>query len=412
MAKFWTSFVLLCFLIFVECKYKLSVVDEFSDFSYVSKFCFNLQYYEMGSLIGVALPLIDNQNFFFYNESQWPIVFKNPSMSCQEKQARSVIPPFNFTKSMVEVGFEADVLGTDGKPYFLYVVASNCNQREAVEYELWFRNAPGLFTSEFSCEDQGLLETYLVFFPLYFLMWFIQLRGRKELLRMGEIHPIVNLLTSAMALKSMCVLSLFIHLFAYGFNGTGALFLDWIGQLAGVGGELCCLFLILVIARGWTISTTLLGDRRPLYVIGFPFIIAYLFFFIWKAADIHPESVNTIWETPPGITVLVLRVLFCGIMLFFLQATYRAENDNTKRTFYVRIGCLATLWLLLFPTSVLIVSNFHPWVRTKVMTVISLVLDGLLLSSLTFVLWPTRVGQVFAVVTAPSPAANLPYQEL
>jgi hypothetical protein len=98
---------------------------------------------------------------------------------------------------------------------------------------------------------------------------------------------------------------------------------------------LALLHLMLDIAKGWPISTNYVPGRRINYAIIAFFALIYIMLFIWDNLVRDPASVLYLYESPPGYAIIALRFLVMLWFLYCIQQTFRLENEQRKRGFYM-----------------------------------------------------------------------------
>lgn len=134
--------------------------------------------------------------------------------------------------------------------------------------------------------DQGLYALFLVSFFVWGIGLGAQLWASRWLWRTRTFHPIVKLYTLSLVLWWLFITCLMIHWAVYNGNGVGVPFLQGLGhvfevrrawQKSGGGLLLTCstlqvfarvvfLLLVMLIATGWTISSTVLRNRAHILI--------------------------------------------------------------------------------------------------------------------------------------------------
>jgi len=184
-------------------------------------------------------------------------------------------------------------------------------------------------------------------------------------------------------------------------DGIGSPGLEGVGLVLTMLSQLMFMFLCILISKGWTITTNHLG--QPLLVKGTILImfILYLALFIWDYVGRDPASTIYFFDSIVGYLIISVRI---GILIWFCWSivdTYQMEDDPGKRRFYITFGMLALCWFLMLPFFVLVALGLDDWVRYRVVTGITLVIDAFGLVSMVFLFWPTRIEDYFTVRTTP-----------
>ena len=253
---------------------------------------------------------------------------------------------------------------------------------------------------EFGVDEQGLLATYLVFFLTFVVDSTLHSWGLIKMWRQDALHPIVKLLTSSILLQCVSIFCEFVHLAIYSGNGVGAPVMDGISQVLDMVSQLFFMLLLILISKGWTISSPRLTDRRALFIILAVFLFSYVALFIWKEAATDSASTSYVYESPPGIILLVMRTLTLGWFLYCLHLTFTHETHPDKRRFYIVFGSLYSLWFIGLPVIVGVAAVLDAWVRMKIVMAIYLAFNMAAVSGLGWLLWPSRAHEYFRI-TAP-----------
>uniref|UniRef100_A0A914RYT0 GPR180/TMEM145 transmembrane domain-containing protein n=1 Tax=Parascaris equorum TaxID=6256 RepID=A0A914RYT0_PAREQ len=175
-------------------------------------------------------------------------------------------------------------------------------------------------------------------------------------------------------------------------------FVKLLGQIFRAASTISFLFLLLLLAKGYTITRGRLSNvgAWKMAVLISLFIITYLAMFIWQIRVFDPARITYMFESLPGYIIVGLRVL--AWIWYCTSAYLTVIKYPLKRNFYFVLSVLMTLWFWMGPISV-IIANFllDNWVREEVVNLVdcSVVAYGYL---------------VFMVLTWPSSAnANFPY---
>jgi hypothetical protein len=119
--------------------------------------------------------------------------------------------------------------------------------------------------------------------------------------------------------------------------------------------------------------------------------------FIWENVGRNPASTLYIYESAPGIALLVLRGLTLIWFLFSLKQSYSDEIHPEKKKFYLLFGQLFAIWFLVLPLIVIIASLLPSWYRLKVVIALYLIVNTLAFGTLGFLLWPSRATIYFSI---------------
>jgi len=218
---------------------------------------------------------------------------------------------------------------------------------------------------------------------------------------MESWHPIVRILTVAITFQSLAALSEMIHYCIYLRDGIGAPGLKGLGELLTMGSQLILMFLCVLVAKGWAITSSLLTARNLLGVIMALLLLAYLALFIWDNAGRDPASTLYFYDSIPGLIVILLRVGVTAWFLWCLRNTIGFEALPDKRKFYTIFGFCFTVWFLLLPGIVAFALALEPWYRFRTVRGMTLCADALAYIAFIVLLWPSRAATFFNIKPTP-----------
>lgn len=138
-----------------------------------------------------------------------------------------------------------------------------------IHYDIWLVNgAPSSrsnnrFEHQFSYEHHDIVEIYIYSFIIYlFILPFILYRLRSH------FHYLYLLLAVYVGFELISRFLSLIHNFVFAYDGRGVYTLQFLGELIeSIGGGLF-IFILLVIARGWTIRSRELKISRRSFLFG------------------------------------------------------------------------------------------------------------------------------------------------
>jgi len=213
------------------------------------------------------------------------------------------------------------------------------------------------------------------------------------------VHPIVKLFTFSLFFQLLSVLAEAIHYLVYSFDGKGVLPLDKFSEGMEALGRVAFILLLILLAKGWTISTDELRYRGFLIVGMLALFFAYfsLIIFDWAARD--PESTLYEYESVPGALIVSLNGLTGIWFVVTILFTWRAEDDQVKKNFLLQLGLIYTVWFAVLPVMVLLGLGLDPWVREKIVKSMNLTITTLAFFILGYLLWPSRSDAYFRIKT-------------
>jgi cbb3-type cytochrome oxidase subunit 3 len=195
--------------------------------------------------------------------------------------------------------------------------------------------------------------------------------------------------------------SYFVHYAIYSKNGVGSGFLHFVGSAWDFGGELIMMVLLILIASGWGITFPTIShiqDRKVVLGISFGIFSAiYISMFFWSAFGLDPATTVYVYASTPGVIILVMRSIAMLFFAFCLWRTYKQENDEGKRNFYLRFGIVFGIWFLSLPFLAIIGQGIHAYKRAKIIYGLYNTNQAIFLSILGYLLWPSVVAKYFEV---------------
>eukprot|EP00164_Ancoracysta_twista_P001448 GFYU01001888.1.p1 GENE.GFYU01001888.1~~GFYU01001888.1.p1 ORF type:complete len:434 (-),score=118.82 GFYU01001888.1:274-1575(-) len=358
---------------------------------------------------GVYLLIADDEVWKNMRAASWP---RDDVASCQdlvnwfdESQLRSPSAAVKQTTGYVlwKVDGKSHHQGFDDnrRPHYWYWALLNCNTTTmSIKYEASYLNPGGFWTREISYDYQGYPEMYVVFSILFLIFAVIHIKGTLSLGRTSPLHPIIKLLTTAVALQFASLMFIMIHWLVYAGNGKGAPALDAIGFFIDAAANLIFLYLLLGLAMGWGISMiSVFEHKKQIMGVLVAYFILYFLVFIWEYVARDPASTYYMYESGPGIVLIVARLLTLGWFLWLIYNTYAHESLPEKRRFYKHFSIVYSLWFLGLPFVVLMAAVLDPWVRAKTVTAIYLLITTIGFCYVGFWFWPTRAAQFFKIET-------------
>jgi len=269
-------------------------------------------------------------------------------------------------------------------------------------YEFIFTNPEyGPWEKQFSFDRWGIGQTYIAFFVLYIILLALNIYGSIQLYKVEAYHPLVKILTVSNILEFFNVLFQMIHYSIYAGDGVGAPALESFGNLLNMISNLLLMFFCILVAKGWAITSTYLSQKNIVLIVMSVFTLGYLVLFFWDTFARDPALTLYFYESVPGVIVLILRTVLVIWFLWSLRDTLRLENLPERRQFYKIFGVSYSVWFLLLPIFVFILSFVDPWVRFKIIRGISIAIDFAGLGALVFLLWPSRAQHYFTIRQTP-----------
>jgi len=288
------------------------------------------------------------------------------------------------------------------RPHVWYFVVQDCANNLAVstriKYEFTAIQEDG---SHFSSEMSGtpsVLLLQLIFYSV-FSYYFVQ-ACRRFYVSFDGLHPVIWTLTSAVLLHLFAILLECIHLWSYSSDGQGFKALNVIGQMSESLSQVVLSSLLILIALGYTLLHSSLGNLD--IVIPIVFIIGIVHLLLVGFGKIKDDASYKFSENE-GVVGWLLASLRCALLAWFLWGSYETRKvSNMKiQTFLRRFEVAGALYFLSFPATLIISVYMIPnYGRHRFMVA------GLFVISFASYVWLSRLflgrGQYFSVSTLSS----------
>jgi len=176
--------------------------------------------------------------------------------------------------------------------------------------------------------------------------------------------------------------------------------LSYLGAVFDAVSRISFIFLLLLLAHGWTISNDQLKQRWIIGGICITFFLLQVILFSYEWAAYDPE-LTSVTKVDFGLQILVVTcyILFGLYFIVMIGLSWSREAIPPKRTLYFRLGLLFSPWLLGPPLVAIGVLLLDDWVRTKIVMTLQLSLTVLAYWILSFLFWPSRADEYFSINT-------------
>lgn len=314
-----------------------------------------------------------------------------------EDNPANVLPGFQFTFKVRDTQ----------QPRFWYISIVSCvrdrakkqckweptNKREPIiiQYDIWIVNgnptSKGLnpFEHQFSFEFHDVFEIHLVAFLLIAVIMFLWIYAFLK-----QQHLITKLLTVVFAGELLSTILSLIHVTTFSFNGVGVEWMNKFGTLVDIVVQCLFMMFLLMLAKGWAITTNELRWKSVLFGICGAYTLLNLFLYIWNIVEIDNIISNTDeWQTWPGYATLAFRLL---VMVWFLVELRRTYHQNIQEdvSFIQHFGAFFLVWFIYLPVLALVTTQVSPLWRYKTILSISYAVDILAYAVLLHLFWPSR----------------------
>jgi hypothetical protein len=104
---------------------------------------------------------------------------------------------------------------------------------------------------------------------------------------------------------------------------------------------------LLLLAKGWTVSTAEIKDRQLVLGAAGTFLAFSLILVIWQLAGFDPVSTTYLYDRTPGILLCIVVAAISAFYAYSLYHTRAVEPDEEKRALYWRLGAFFLAYLLI-----------------------------------------------------------------
>lgn len=153
----------------------------------------------------------------------------------------------------------------------------------SIDYDIWLVNGHPFtkhvnpFEHQFSFEQHDVFEIHVTFLFLCSILiplWLYAYRKQR--------HRLTQLFTACILLETAGILCNFVHTLKFAFDGEGVFFLHICGDAIDSFAECMFVLLLLVIAKGWAITTQDLTGKVPLFIIWSSYTVLNGALFVWN----------------------------------------------------------------------------------------------------------------------------------
>ncbi|KAF4676979.1 hypothetical protein FOL47_003976 [Perkinsus chesapeaki] len=267
-------------------------------------------------------------------------------------------------------GWVSGELSQTVRPHVWYFAVLDCGEQlkstTRIKFEFIAHQQDG---SEFSAElrgTRGIVWVQLIISILF--TWFFAKECRKFVKSADHLHPVVITLACAIALQLCSTVFELIHLHNYANNGYGVKPLDVLSEICGMLVEVLLSSLLILIALGYTLLHSKLGDLDV--VIPIVFIIGVVHVLLVGFGKIKDDASYKFYENEGvvGYILVVIRLLLAAWFLWAVNET-RKEAGMKLRYFLAKFAGLGMLYFFSYPVLFIITGLFAPYYRQKVMLI-------------------------------------------
>ena len=230
-----------------------------------------------------------------------------------------------------------------------------------LDYKFVFTNGKELSTMHFSADELNILPTDTAFLIIQIAVVATAMYIRQSLVRKKKYHHTVKMLVKSAVLQ-LCAIALSqIHYSLYARDGVGSRFrgIYWmlnVSSLITCFAEMYLILLLIVLAKGWTVVRRKLSSRGRIKIAAYLsfYLVTSLLMQFWIEFGFDDAAVAYVYESPPGIGMVILRIIAA---IWFLYAACTTKNNpqyESKRCFYAAFTGIFAAWFITVPLIALV----------------------------------------------------------
>ncbi|XP_034235030.1 transmembrane protein 145-like isoform X2 [Thrips palmi] len=252
-----------------------------------------------------------------------------------------------------------------------FLAISNCNATKGLNLRYRFlmtNGPPGDYWHEhFSADEFYILPTLMFFSICYLLMIVAIVMCTVELRSRQLLHATYKIFVASVTLQALGVMFQSISYIRYALDGVGFPRTRQLGRLLEAGSETTFLLLLLLLAKGFTVTRGRLrvGSSIKLTIFMCLYVVTYVSLFIYEREFFDPGEVLYLFESPAGYGLMALRIV--AWWMFVYSTVFTLKHYPEKATFYYPFNLLATLWFVAGPCFIMSANSLiDKWVRESV----------------------------------------------
>ena len=378
-----------------------------TEFVFLGKFCFDgassarsgtglLAGWVSTPQFGVSLAIYDDElNFYSY-------IHHNHSCSCSCKlqqgaggAAKYVLPiePVELDHKL-PMPFRIPIPLAD-HPRFWYVVLAKCNSLPVGVYADYMLEATQPGGSQVPVNEAGLRTLYAVASALWLGLVGLQVVAAVKMLRAGVFHPLAKLLASSTVMYFLRNVFMLMHWSVLARNGRGNPLLEGLAHVSSAFVRVQMLLLLMLIAKGWTISTTQIPQKKKL-ILGIMLNGSnYCLLMLWDFFSRDPASSIYMYDSAPGLGIAFTHVIFLLWFSSTIHSTLQLEHSPVRRKFFFEVWATYTFYLLILPCACVVSTFLRAWQRQKAVEYVLELCNTATYFHLAYIMWPSRAPTYF-----------------
>ncbi|XP_068083223.1 transmembrane protein 145 [Anabrus simplex] len=355
--------------------------------AFVARFCFLSEKGDFHFVITYSQKKYGVQNLLFYydTEDQWPSAYR-PGLTCTQRMSylnKSQIVPLTkgtpvceFKKGSLDSNEElmecrGDASFRTARERWWYLAVSNCNSTKGLSIEFKFsmtNGPPGDFWHHhFSADELYILPILIAFLLAYICIIIAIVICTVELKERQLYHTTYKLFVVAVVFQELGIVLQCAAYIRFALNGIGYPRTRTLGQIFESTSEVVFLLLMLLLAKGYTVTRGRLRIASSIKLTIFMclYCVMYCVLFIYEKLFFDPGKVLYLYESPAGYGLILLRVV--AWWMFVYSVVFTLKHYPEKAVFYYPFNIVGTIWFVSGPVFILITNGvIDKWVRESV----------------------------------------------
>jgi hypothetical protein len=395
-------------------------------FEYLTKFCFST----IGGLFKFEVDydpnLARNRNLLIAlysdSESQWGLVEPRLPKSKEGKMdyktltadncgADFMTPAANAhgLQQMID-GFE--VLTSSMRPRYWFVALINCNpndvnQRNITDYAVNIGSVKRIkitmmqemslggvsLNTHWGQDQHGMFFMSIAFFVAFVVFCGFTAFTKKKAKIMERQYQVIKMVFISVFFAMMGNFCVMVDFATFAEDGVGLVHAADFAFFFELFSDIQLMSILFDLSQGWTISTNHVAGQRLKWGLLLVYFVVNCLLISFSYRFTPEYSTTYIYESAPGILILVVRVLMLAWFLRCLRETIGYEDSPRKIAFYRVFGLFGVLIFLSIPVCVLVGIELQPWWRPKTMMGLVFVTRTLSFVLLYWLFFPTETNR-------------------
>jgi hypothetical protein len=279
-----------------------------------------------------------------------------------------------------------------------YVALANCEPFEGVHARIEFKNtrySPG--NQQFGADEVGLDTLFILASVAFWILLGLNLFSLvKVWQREHYIHHVLKIFTFSLVLQLAALQIHVIHWSTYAVDGQGHPDWDDIADVFHVCAQVSLMFLLLLMAQGWTITSNRLTGRNFIFTCCSIFFALKLLLELWTAVLEDPAATEQPFVFDAfSLCLTIMWLIFAFYFGYLLIHSFTEESNPVKRSLFKGLGIVYGPWMVGHPGVILLSMAIAPWLRDVVVRTTSVSISTIGYAVMVFLMWHSRVSGYF-----------------